>query len=104
MTDPTPDDYTARVLDLLDIGCRCHLSPPCELCTTMTEEHAEIYADRGRDGLRFHIHATEDGDDPPAPLDDRSETVCIIDRMAGKALYAAEAVGMLRCVSEPTTP
>lgn len=63
MTDP---DYIDLVLDLLDAGCACHLRPPCTLCTTLTEEHAEIYREHGAAALRAHIHATENGDDPPA--------------------------------------
>lgn len=79
MTDP---DYTARALDLLDTGCACHLRPPCDLCTALTDEHANIYRDHGAAALRTHIHATENGDEPPALPDDRSETVCIITRPA----------------------
>lgn len=67
MTDDLPPGYIARVLDSLDAGgCACHLHPPCDLCTTMTEEHAGIYRDHGGPTLRSHLEAIDDGADPPA--------------------------------------
>jgi hypothetical protein len=35
-------------IDMVVAGCRCHMGfPPCNFCTDLTEEEAEIYANRG---------------------------------------------------------
>lgn len=28
-------------------GCSCHISPPCGFCTSLTEEEANVFAERG---------------------------------------------------------
>ena len=43
----------ARDLRLDEVGCACHISPPCDLCSSLTEQEADAYLSAGVDGLRL---------------------------------------------------
>ena len=43
----------ARELALDEVGCACHISPPCALCSSLTEQEADAYHSAGVDGLRL---------------------------------------------------
>lgn len=46
-----------RIGSLLDRECRCHISPPCDFCTSLNEAEVGIYANEGRDSLYRFLHA-----------------------------------------------
>lgn len=43
-------------------GCTCHISPPCNWCTSLTEEEAELFAQGGEAAVHKH---REQADDEP---------------------------------------
>ena len=41
-------------------GCSCHINPPCDFCTSLTEQEYDIWQKSGLNGLRKFLLEKEE--------------------------------------------